>query len=150
MHKQAEYLTSFALGQLPEALSIVASFHLKACVSCSTQLADARASIDQRTAGVERPERLGGERRKSPRVPTDCPAVLTVLQPERSGHTKTRVLDASKEGLKLLVPDELMGGALVQVHMGDLFILAEVRYCRPVGAAFHAGVLIQDVFGMTC
>jgi hypothetical protein len=55
-------------------------------------------------------------------------------------------LDASKEGLKLLVPNELMRGMVVQLSVRDLFILAEVRYCRPAGTEFHAGVLIQDVF----
>ena len=58
----------------------------------------------------------------------------------------TRVLDTSKEGLKLFIPRELMKGALIQIHLRDLFILAEVRYCRSFGTGFHAGVLIQDVF----
>src|ERR1035438_7186020 len=97
MYLQAEYLTSYALGQLPEELSIFADSHLKSCISRG-------ASISQWAAGVERHERLGGENRKSPRVPTDYPATLTVLRPEKSGHMETRVLDISKEGLRLRIP----------------------------------------------
>ncbi len=34
----------------------------------------------------------------------------------------------------------------MQVHVRDVFILAEVRYCLRTGSLFHAGVQIQDVF----
>jgi hypothetical protein len=146
VHVPGTHLKSYALGQLPEQLSIIVDFHIYACVSCRNQLQEICSSIDHWTAGAERAKRLGIENRKSIRVPTDDPAVLTVLQPEQSGHIDTRILDASKEGLKLLIPHELMRGTVLQVHLSDLFIRAEVRNCRPVGAVFHAGVLIKDVF----
>lgn len=143
---QVEYLKSYVLRQLPEELSIIVDFHIRACSSCSSQLQVVRAAIDRETAGSGEQRRLYVERRKSVRVLTDNPAVVTVLRPEPSSHKNSRILDASREGMKLLVPCQMMMGAVVQVHVCHLFILAEVRYCRPVGEAFHAGVLIQDVF----
>ena len=88
----------------------------------------------------------GREKRKSPRVAVDDPALLTVLEPANPLRVSVRVVDASKEGMKLLVPSSLLTGSTVQVHVRDLFVLAEVRYCRPVGKFFYAGVLIKDVF----
>ena len=107
--------------ELPEDLSSAIECHLKNCD-------------------------FGPEKRKSPRVATDDPAVLTVLKPEQPSRLKIRIVDASKEGLRLLVPRELMRGMIVQVHVHGFFILAEVRYCIAAGEGFHAGVQIQDVF----
>jgi hypothetical protein len=144
-HPEADHLKAYALRQLPRGHSIIVDLHLRMCATCGIQLQEIRASIGHWT-GVEKLPRFGAENRKSVRVPTDDLAVLTVLRPEPSGHIDTRVLDTSKEGLKLFIPRELLKGTLVQIHLRDLFILAEVRYCRSFGAGFHAGVLIQDVF----
>jgi len=146
VHMEAKHLESYMLGQLPKEASATVESHLMACVACGIELEETSASIGHWAADVESDERARRENRTSPRLPTDDPAVMTVLRPERSSHMETTVLDASKEGLKLRVPLELLRGAIVQVHVRDLFILAEVRYCRPVGATFYAGVLIQDVF----
>ena len=59
---------------------------------------------------------------------------------------RIRILNTSKQGLKLQLPHELMIGAIVQVHVRDLFILAEVRYCIAACKGFHSGVQIHDVF----
>ena len=85
------------------------------------------------------------EKRKSPRVAVDNFALLTVLEsnPQR---IYVRIVDASKEGLKLLAACRLLPGSTVQVYVRDLFILAEVRYCRAAGDLYCAGVQIKDVF----
>ena len=144
-HPEADHLKAYALRQLPRGHSIIVDLHLRMCASCGIQLQEIRASIGHWT-GVEKLPRFGAENRKSVRVPTDDLAVLTILRPEPSGHIDARVLDTSKEGLKLFTPREMLKGAVVQIHLRDLFILAEVRYCRSFGTGFHAGVLIQDVF----
>jgi PilZ domain-containing protein len=146
LHVKAAYLRPYALGQLPAELAIIIDFHLRMCVPCGIQFRETRASIGHPFPGSQKFKRFGEERRKSIRVPTDDPAVLTILQPEASGHINARVLDASMEGLRLSIPRELMRGTVVQVHLRDLFILAEVRYCRMADGGFHAGVLIRDVF----
>lgn len=142
VHMQADHLELYALGALPEEFSEAVESHLKSCVDCGVRFEESRAAI-----GDWQPGYMGREKRRHPRVATDDPAVLTtVLQLEPSPRLKIRILDASKQGLKLLVPHELMRGTVVQIHVRDLVILAEVRHCRPAGKAFHAGVMIQDVF----
>jgi hypothetical protein len=115
-------------------------------VDCGIQFEESRLTIGQWVALADEPGYSGPENRRSPRAETDDPAVLTILKPEGSSRAKIRVLNASKEGLKLQVASQLMTGAFVQVHVRDLFVLAEVRYCIPAGKAFHSGVLIHDVF----
>ncbi len=143
---QADQLELYALGELPAAVSAAVESHLKTCVDCGIQLEQSRQTIGQCIALTDEPEDTGPENRKSPRLETDDPAVLTILKPERVSRVKIRILNASREGLKLEVSSELMTGAFVQVHVRDLFILAEVRYCIPAGEVFHAGVQIHDVF----
>jgi hypothetical protein len=141
-----EYPKSYALGQLPPELSIINNFHLTTCTPCSILLEETRAFIGRNTASFQS---SGGDNRKSPRVPADDAATIVILQPAHSGNFATRVLDISKEGMKLLVPGALTRGTTIQIRLRDLFILAEVRYCLPADDAFHAGVLIQDVFAMS-
>lgn len=141
MHTQAEHLELYALGVLPKELLAAVESHLKICVDCGVRFEESRAGIGEWQPGYN-----GPEKRRHPRVATDDPAVMTVLETERTQRLKIRILDASKQGLRLLVPGDLMRGKVVQIHVRGLFILAEVRYCRPVGKSFHAGVMIQDVF----
>jgi PilZ domain len=84
-------------------------------------------------------------KKKNPRIPTDDPAVLRILHPVILDPIQTRVLDASKEGIKLEVPKQLDVGALVQVRLQTLVLIGEVRHCQPFAAAFHAGVHIREV-----
>jgi hypothetical protein len=143
VHMQAEHLESYALGELPNDLSGVIESHLKTCVTCGIQFEESRAAIGG-WAPVEKAP--SADKRHRLRFATDDPAVLTVLKPEQPGRTKIKVVDASKDGLKLLVPYQLIAGMLIQLYVRDLFIMGEVRHCIAAGAAFHAGIQIQDVF----
>ena len=146
MHMQADELERYALGQLAEDASAAVESHLATCVDCGIQLEESRRAIGEwNDAGNERGYSLA-EKRRSPRLETDDSAVLTIIEPERPTRVRVRALDASREGMKLNVPGRLLPGSFVQVYVRELFILAEVRYCVPAGEAFHAGVLIHDVF----
>jgi hypothetical protein len=145
VHMEADHLELYALEELPEDLCSAIEWGLKSCGD-SGQFEESRLTLGQWTALAVEPAYFGPEKRKSPRVATDDPALLTVLKPEQSARLKIRIVDASKEGLKLLVPRELMRGMIVQLHVHEFFILAEVRYSIPAGEDFHAGVQIQDVF----
>lgn len=138
MHVQEEHLEQYALGELPKELAGTVESHLKECEACGVQVEQSRAILG---AGSKK-----SERRRSPRTATDDPAFVTIIKPERSQRMKARVLDASKEGLKVLVPNPLMAGMIVQVNVRGLFIMGEVRYSRRSGVVYHAGILIQDVF----
>jgi hypothetical protein len=140
VHMQADRLEQYALGQLPPDQSADVESHLQSCVDCGIQFEESLQSIGQYT---------GPENRKSPRTATNDSAVLTVLKPERSVRTEIRIVNTSKEGMRLAVPRELMTGSIVQVHVRDVFILAEVRYCNRGDSSYYAGVRIHDVFPAT-
>ena len=88
------------------------------------------------------------ERRSDTRVPADDPALMRVIGPDCSELRNVRVLDVSKEGFKLLVPQPLDPGSTVQIRLNTVIVLAEVRYCVLCGEGYHAGVLILDAFSL--
>src|SRR5271165_5115804 len=79
VHMETEHLELYALGALPEDLSVAVESHLKTCVDCGVRFEESRAAI-----GEWQPAYAGPEKRRHPRVVTDDPAVLTVLQQEPS------------------------------------------------------------------
>jgi hypothetical protein len=140
----ADQLKLYAPGEFSQDLSAVVSS--QSLRDCAVQVEESRVTIGQWAALEDEPKYVGPENRKSPRVATDDPAVLTVLKAEHSSRITMRIVDSSIGGLKLQLPRQLMTGALVQVRVREVFILAEVRYCIPDAKLFHAGVRIQDVF----
>ena len=87
----------------------------------------------------------GAEKRREPRFVTNEPAVMQSLNPLRLGITPVRVLDVSRQGLKLRIGRQFLTGSEIQVKLKDLFVLGEVRYCVQVGSYFLAGILVEDV-----
>jgi hypothetical protein len=67
------------------------------------------------------------------------------LNPLRLGITPVRVLDVSRQGLKLRIGRQFLTGSEIQVKLKDLFVLGEIRYCVQVGSFFLAGILVEDV-----
>jgi hypothetical protein len=94
---------------------------------------------------LKRGGRSGAERRQEIRIATNEPARMKILQP-LSPSTEVRVLDISRSGLKITVPEMLTPGTVIQIHMRTAVAFAEVRYCGPSGEEIHAGVRFQDVF----
>jgi hypothetical protein len=87
----------------------------------------------------------GLERRHEPRISTDDPAVMQVLNPLLDGRLSIRVLDVSRNGLKLSSLMHLQRGTLVQVYIRNIVAMGEVRHCVKIGDEFHAGVRLDDV-----
>ncbi|MBN9660930.1 MAG: PilZ domain-containing protein [Acidobacteria bacterium] len=82
------------------------------------------------------------ERRRSPRLPVDLPAALTVLGD--SGEILTaRVQDLSGHGACVLVERSLPAGACVELDLEDSLYLGEVIYCREVEGGFQAGLDLE-------
>ncbi len=86
------------------------------------------------------------DRRCEERFNLDELASMKVLQPLSADGCKVRVLEISKSGLKLSVPEPLQPGMIVQVRLKTAIALAEVRYCLATESGFHAGLRLQDVF----
>jgi hypothetical protein len=89
------------------------------------------------------------DRRRDPRIATDDPASMTLVDTWTSARLPIRVLDVSKSGLRLSTPQPLSKGTLLQIHVHGKLAIAEVRYCRSVGSDFHIGVLFESVFSET-
>jgi len=87
---------------------------------------------------------LAKERRRHPRIATNDTASLEVVRPFSSFPMDVRILNVSKSGLKLSASESIDPGALVRVHIKGHPVMAEVRYCIPVGREFHAGIKFQD------
>jgi hypothetical protein len=87
---------------------------------------------------------LGKERRSDPRFTANDTASLEVVRPFSSFPMDVRILNISKSGLKLCASESIDPGTLVRVHIKGHPVMAEVRYCVPVGREFHAGIKLQD------
>jgi len=84
------------------------------------------------------------ERRTEARYPTQYPAEIE----RQHGVTEPMygtILDVSRSGLRIALPQRLNRGEQVKVKLQDNVIFGEVRYCRSVSGAFHAGIRIQDL-----
>jgi len=148
MHISAKDLELYLLGQLTEDRTSRIALHISGCESCAKLLEETKTFVERM---LDLSNRLGqsagpAERRKYPRIPTDNPARLRVLQPVVLEPENIKILDTSREGMKLATQRPLEAGALVQIRLTSLVILAEVRHCHQQGDVYHAGVAIQDTF----
>ncbi len=141
MHIGAKDLELYLRGQLTEDQTSAVAHHVAGCPSCASLLEDTKAFV-KRVRELGHPE----ERRKYPRIPTNDPARLRVLQPVVLEPENIRILDTSREGMKLATQRPLETGALVQIRLNNLVIMAEVRHCTRQGDGYQAGVEIQDTF----
>jgi anti-sigma factor RsiW len=148
MHVRQNDLELYLSGDLPDAATTEISSHVSACVECSEKLGETRAFLD-RLAGLSEQQSANpspAERRQSQRIPTNDPARVKLLHPTVSEPLPARILDVSKDGMKVELPCALEPGTIVEVLFKRFLAIAEVRYSVQVGEGFHAGVLIQDVF----
>jgi hypothetical protein len=111
---------------------------------CAVKQAEAVAFV-KRVALATTTSYAGLERRREPRIPTDDAASMQVLNPLLDGRFAIRVLDVSRNGLKLSTLTYLQRGTLVQVYIRNIVALGEVRHCVKIGDEFHAGVRLDDV-----
>jgi hypothetical protein len=148
VHVRLDSLELYARGGLPDAETNEISSHVSVCPECSEKLSEARGFLDQLAHLSER--QLGhpspAERRKSQRVPTDDPARIKLLYPAISEALPARILDVSKDGMKVELSQVLEPGATIEVLFKRFVAIAEVRYSIRVGDGYHCGVQIQDVF----
>jgi hypothetical protein len=99
----------------------------------------------QGNAGLTLPNLPSFERRRDPRYSTNDQVVVEVLGTNIQ-RLSALVLDVSRSGLRLGIQTRI--GQLAQVEImlpREVVVFGEVRYCRPAGTDFHAGVLIADI-----
>jgi anti-sigma factor RsiW len=148
MHVRVDDLKLYLSGGLPEAAAAEISSHVAACAECSGKLDETRGFLDK-LAGLSQSQMAHpspAERRQGQRIPTNDPARVKLLHPTVSEPLPARILDVSKDGMKVEMACALEPGTIVEVLFKSFLAIAEVRYSVQIGEAFHAGVLIQDVF----
>jgi hypothetical protein len=148
MHVRVDDLELYVSGGLAEAATTEISTHMAVCAECSGKLDETRDFLD-RLAGLSQSQMVKpspAERRQSQRIPTNDPARVKLLHPSVSEPLPARILDVSKDGMKVELARALEPGAIVEVLFKRFLAITEVRYCVQIGEVFHAGVLIQDVF----
>jgi hypothetical protein len=114
------------------------------CHGCQQKQAEAVAFV-KRVAVATTTSHSGIERRREPRVSTDDAALMQVLNPLMDGRLAVRVLDVSRNGLKLKTETQLQRGTLVQIYIKNIVAMGEVRHCERIGDEYYAGVRLDDV-----
>jgi hypothetical protein len=149
MHISDEDLELFLIARLPaHQLSVVES-HLSNCSSCTSRLSEL-AGLTFRIRMLSRRfgKYEGAERRGEHRIPADEPGQMQTFSPFSPTKVPIRIIDLSRNGLKVRTPQPVDPGSIVQVRIREAVVLGEVRYCVAAGAEFDAGIHIQDVFPM--
>jgi hypothetical protein len=139
MHPSDDDLEQYLRLRLPPEQSSEVYFHLFTCEECRNK-ARQFASAARDRQGQAIPERRGDVR-----TSLSAPVSLRVLDAS-ARVVKGLLVNVSKRGLKLQVPEALDPGVTVQIRLGSKIIMAEVRYCLAHAQEFHVGVAIQDVF----
>jgi hypothetical protein len=111
---------------------------------CQGKQAEAVAFV-KRLAVATTTSYPGLERRREPRMLTDDAATMQVLNPLLDGRLAVRVLDVSRNGLKLSTDIQLHRGTLVQIYIKNIVAMGEVRHCVRIGDEYHAGIQLDDV-----
>lgn len=146
MHLHEDDLALYIFDRLSATRESEVEMHLGECTACQTRFAESLQFIG-RLSELQRKQRAdGAERRRHPRIPANAPASVRTLNPLSTARLQATVLDTSREGLRLRIPEFIQRGAIVQVFLEDTIVLAEVRYCEPAGPEFRVGVRIQDSF----
>jgi hypothetical protein len=142
-HVSDDVLEMYLKDRLPaDAISAIDD-HLGSCPQCGDRLAEQDKCLWY-LAELAVPQ--GAERRRHPRTATDDPATLQVLAPFSVAIWDVRIVDTSKEGLRVHTPQILIPGSLIRVRMRYSVACGDVRYCVPADQGFYAGVRLHDYF----
>src|SRR6185295_17286330 len=85
------------------------------------------------------------DRRSQIRLPASDKLSIRALRPSVM-QIEGQLLDASEDGLRLLVSQALEPGTVLQIRSQKRFVLAEVRHCSPQTDKFVVGVEVTAVF----
>jgi len=131
-HANAQDLEQYVSGQLSDADSSVVQQHLEICEECQNRLAEIAMQAQW----------TGPERRSEPRVPVSFPGRLKLLDPLTSVGPPhdVRVVEISRNGLKIRTPRFLIPKTLIQIHFNGQAMLGKVAYCQKLETGYNAGL----------
>jgi PilZ domain len=130
-------------GALTALTELSVERYLGTPTTIGTNLLEDETAVMREDGGDVIPSEL--ERRREPRIPTDAPAFVLVLNPVGYERRPARVLDISRNGLKIRSGDFLPPGALIFVRFGGMHVVGTVRYCVGEGPDFQMGVEISQM-----
>jgi hypothetical protein len=143
-HAHDDDLQFYILGHLSPAEVDVLERHVLDCPECRQRLAAAARFVAQ-IIDLERGS-VHSDQRAGPRFRTSDAGVLRCFSPLLPDRWPIQIIDVSRDGLGLLVPVSLLPGSLVQVHIGDVFALGEVKYSKRISEhQFRTGIRLQDL-----
>ena len=143
-HVHDDDLQLYVLGRLTAAELEGFESHVVRCPECQERLS-ATARMLVQIVDLQS-ERGSPENRSEPRIRASDAGFLRSFSPLLPDRWPVQIIDVSKNGLGLLVPNRLAPGALVQVQIGTTFVLGEVKYCKKLSEhEFRTGVRVQDV-----
>jgi hypothetical protein len=145
IHACDEDLELYLLDRLHTDHKLTLESHLRGCSACAIKLTSAKLLVTQLAElGREQAVFDGKEKRTQPRRTTDTHGVLQRISPFFPDRVNVRILDVSGDGMRVGAPVSLEPGTTVKVRLKRTIAFGEVRYCRAVGSAYHAGVLLQN------
>ena len=107
---------------------------------------DKPATVATNSPSLKRWGRPVLEKRREHRYSTNDPAEVKVL-PSDGVVLMATIVDVSRSGVGIEIERPLPKSTRVEIGSPDhkRVIFGEVRYCKPAGARFHIGVLIEGV-----
>src|SRR5580698_11225867 len=118
MHVREDDIEMYILESLPLREQAAITNHLGTCAACQGKLVDAVRFASKISALTQR-DKLGKEKRRPSRIMNDVTASIRMLSPASSGRFQARVLDTTRDAIKLRVAEFLHPGATIQVSVTD-------------------------------
>jgi hypothetical protein len=145
MHVDDEDLERYLLERLEKTRTAVIEAHLADCSACAIRLTSVNLLVHQLTELRRSQMALGSaDKRREPRIATNEAGVLQKINPFSPDRLDVRILDVSKEGMRVAGPNSLEPGTSVKVRLRGMIAFGEVRHCRMVGGAYQAGIQLHD------
>lgn len=144
MHIREEELEGYLLDRLESSQASSLESHLATCSACARRLSSV-GFFDQLVELSRKQTVLKGtEKRREPRLSTKDSAILQTISPFSQNRLNIQILDVSKGGMKVGVPNLLRPGASVKIRLKGRIAFGEVRHCREVGEGYEAGIQLFD------
>ena len=142
-HVDPQELALFIHEKLPRIRAESIRAHVRLCTECEELLVSGLLS---RISAINTVQAVGQqvEHRSSTRLARTGAGYVQSICPLSFDRIATEIIDTSEDGLGLITSASLAVGALLQVCVGDLMLLGEVRSCRESeNGRFRLGVHIQ-------
>lgn len=138
MHPSDEDLESYYWHRLPSEQIPAIESHVLICGLCLDKL-----------LSFTQPPPVSGKQAKEARgrASFSIGADLSIRVFDRTNQRLTgKVLDFSKNVLRIKLTESLHPGLWVQAHIDTRIIMAMVRYCVPHAQEFHVSLEINNIF----